>query len=87
VLEQEPLVGAIDARLLTLRFGAIESSRIAPGVREQTFRECGVLLGRDVFVARAIEHRQQRIEVAVGLAERQIAVELELEQALAQEHE
>ncbi len=86
VLEQQLLVGAVGERLLALRLGAVAGLVVAR-LRAQAFGEGLVGLGRDVLVARAVEQRDQVAQVRVGVAERQVALERQLEQALAQEHQ
>lgn len=86
VLEQQPLVDAVRAGLLELGGGAVAAGRVA-GRRREAFGERQVGLGRDVLVACAVEHVDQRREVRVGRAEGQVARQSQLEEPLAQEHQ
>src|SRR5207244_10612216 len=71
---------------LQLHRGAVALGVGAGGGREP-FRERGVGLRRDVLVARAVEQLEQGAQVLVRLAERQVAVEPQLEQMLARSEE
>jgi len=81
VAEQERLVARVGARLLDLRLGAVALRRVVARFRRELRGERGVALGRDVLVARAVEQRGERLEVGVGPAERQVAIEPQLERS------
>ena len=79
-----PLVGI---RLLDLGLGAVALLGIVACRGRQFPRELEVALRRYVLAACAVEHRVQRPQMRIGIAEREVALEPQIEQPLAQEHQ
>ena len=87
VPEQQVVIGRVGAGLLALGGRAIPRRRVVSGLGLEPGGEVEVLPRRDVLVARPVEQPEQRFQVTVRTAERQVAIEPELEQVLAQEHQ